>query len=584
MSAQLREDVTRFFGDRIGSDKKVLEECISICQIYNLSVETLLYKWEALNFRPSATRSEISAFTMDSAVALKAQIQRDLAKENARKPQHRTIATTNTALVNRSRIPANMLKNANPTQRVGVQVKTENGFGVPGPSTSSHVVFKGPEMDSASRKDRSYRYMYEKISERGEALDDRIEEFAELIQKHYNISDLGDPSLSTDEEITTIGRIVHDADTSTTPAKLTEATVALETSRMVSSGARVPLRFDPELTIRGGVQGVGSVSLYPGGIVALKGKNGGGGWFLVTEILSIPPLKPTLTSLGLPNPKTDPGSDTLFSMCIASGPYTPDSDLSFKPWHALLKAIRNDKPTAVLLMGPFIDVQHPKIKNGETDMVPAGLFRSLFIKPLQAYLDSCPGSIVVLVPSVRDTISRQAVFPQGEMGSELTSSDPRIHLLPNPACFSINDITFAASSVDVIYHLRKEELLKRGKEADSIAPSIDDTGADPMGNTVRQLLLQRSFYPLFPVPLDVSQDVNLAVTHLGGLKLGEEECAPDILVLPSRLKQFSKAVHSTATLNPSFLVKGTYAKVHVAAKSAISGFKERLATEIVRLE
>lgn len=73
-------------------------------------------------------------------------------------------------------------------------------------------------------------------------------------------------------------------------SKLTEATIALESSRMLSGGARVPLRFDPNLKIRGGPQGAGSVGLFPGKIVALKGKNGGGGWFLVTEILSVSTL------------------------------------------------------------------------------------------------------------------------------------------------------------------------------------------------------------------------------------------------------------------------------------------------------
>lgn len=75
-------------------------------------------------------------------------------------------------------------------------------------------------------------------------------------------------------------------------------------------------------------------------------------------------------------------------------------------------------------MGPFIDVQHPKIKLGETDMLPDALFRSLFIEPLRAYLDSSPGSIAILVPSIRDLISRQTVYPQGELDPELTASDP----------------------------------------------------------------------------------------------------------------------------------------------------------------
>jgi hypothetical protein len=54
-----------------------------------------------------------------------------------------------------------------------------------------------------------------------------------------------------------------------------------------------------------------------------------------------------------------------------------------------------------------------------------------------------------------------------------------------------------------------------------------------------------SFYPIFPVPLDLSSDVNLDISHSEGLKVGSDpnstqEYAPDILVIPSRLKHFSK--------------------------------------------
>lgn len=56
---------------------------------------------------------------------------------------------------------------------------------------------------------------------------------------------------------------------------------------MYGSGARIALRFDPALKIRGGPQGAGGLGFFPGAMVALKGKNGGGGWFLVTEILAV---------------------------------------------------------------------------------------------------------------------------------------------------------------------------------------------------------------------------------------------------------------------------------------------------------
>ncbi|KAG6896268.1 hypothetical protein C0992_009391, partial [Termitomyces sp. T32_za158] len=429
---------------------------------------------------------------MDSIVAVKAQIQRDFAKENAKRSQHRTIGTTNTALVNRSRLPGNIAKTVTVKHNLTVALKVEEECGVPGPSTSSSIVFRGPANDPSSRKDRSYRYMYEKILERSEALDDRIEEFSELVREHYNIVELGDPASGTDDDIVVTGRIVHDSDTTdTAPLRLTETSIALEASR-ASGGKRITLRLDSSITIRGATQGVGSVGLFPGCIVALKGKNGGGSWFLVKEILSLPPLKPSLVSSGHTTLKSDlEAMNTPYSIHIACGPYTPDSDLSYKPWRALMKTLKATKPMVVLLMGPFIDVQHPKIKNGETDMLPDALFRSLFIEHLKAYLDSSPGSIAILIPSVRDLISRQTVYPQGELDPELTTSDPRIHLLPNPAHFSINDITFGVTSVDVVYHLKKEELSVKGTEVDPIPPASTDDAPDVMANTCRHLLHQR---------------------------------------------------------------------------------------------
>jgi hypothetical protein len=56
---------------------------------------------------------------------------------------------------------------------------------------------------------------------------------------------------------------------------------------MYGSGARIPLRFDPALKFRGGPQGAGGLGLFPGAMAAFKGKNGGGGWFLVAEILAV---------------------------------------------------------------------------------------------------------------------------------------------------------------------------------------------------------------------------------------------------------------------------------------------------------
>lgn len=78
-----------------------------------------------------------------------------------------------------------------------------------------------------------------------------------------------------------------DADSSVGGAKLNEASLTLETSRAMGSGKRVPLKFDTNVRVRGARKGVQGAGFFPGAIVALRGRNGGGKWFLVTEILSV---------------------------------------------------------------------------------------------------------------------------------------------------------------------------------------------------------------------------------------------------------------------------------------------------------
>lgn len=85
-----------------------------------------------------------------------------------------------------------------------------------------------------------------------------------------------------------IGRITLDAESSSTGAvKLNEASLVLESSRLSGSGARVLLKFHAGTKARGNKPGSAGTGFFPGAIVAFKGKNGGGGWFLVDEILAV---------------------------------------------------------------------------------------------------------------------------------------------------------------------------------------------------------------------------------------------------------------------------------------------------------
>ncbi|EGO23628.1 hypothetical protein SERLADRAFT_356508, partial [Serpula lacrymans var. lacrymans S7.9] len=362
----------------------------------------------------------------------------------------------------------------------------------------------------------------------------------------------------------------------------------------MGSGTRIPIRFQGT-KIRGGPKGVGGMGLFPGAIIAARGKNGGGGCFVVEELLTLPRLKPPPLPLG--------NADSSLSMCIACGPFTPDTDLEYQPFHQLIHTLKSTKPAIVLLIGPFIDSAHPYIRDGEVDRTPKEMFQTLILN-LHDFLKISGTSNVLMVPSIRDIISDHNVFPQSELDEKLKNLEnidnpekleifenpgnrknhPRIHFLSNPCRFSLNGISFAVSSVDVLFHLRKNELFKRGAEVDPQSSSVLSAN-DPMSNLCRHILQQRSFYPIFPVPLDLTDEVNLDVSHSEGLKLvdGPDPVAPDVLIVPSRLKHFSKVVDDTVSINPSFLSKGTYATVSLDDSKTSGSFVERAIVDLNRL-
>lgn len=419
--------------------------------------------------------------------------------------------------------------------------------------------------------------------ERSEKLDQMIDDAAERVRKHYRIEDIGDPGISTDDDIVIVGRIFQDIETD---SKLMESSVFIESSRMLSGGSRVALKFDVHLVIRNNISGARGIGLFPGAIVAMKGRNGGGGYFLVKEILTLPVSTQAIAPSASNAMKVDPVYSSAFSLAIACGPFTPDSDLTYAPFANMVEALQKDKPSALLLVGPFVDAAHPAIKAGDLDMTPDKLFQRRIYESLKTFLVSSPDSIVILLPGIRDLISQHAVYPQGELSSDLIQNDSRIYLVPNPARFKINDVTFGASSVDVLFHLRREEFTRTGREEDPMSLTHgNDVGTDAMANLCRHLIQQRSFYPIFPTPQDLAHEVNLDISHSDGLKLMDEEnpTSPDVLILPSRLKQFVKTVYTTTVINPSTLNRGTYAVLNVAEGASAIDVRQRLSCEINRL-
>ncbi|KZT40663.1 DNA polymerase alpha, subunit B [Sistotremastrum suecicum HHB10207 ss-3] len=558
-----RSELQANFGTAVDDDA-IMTECVEMCRIFNLKGEDLFYKWEAFSFNSGSNR-RLRLLDLEGARALKAHIQRDLANKTEQ-ARRKTLGGTTIGgnMFNRSGL-GRPSKPMGAMQGVAKIVKTE-----PTESQATAALTSIPEVDikapDASMSSR-YRYMFQKLSTRSEALDARIEEFGEIVRESYGIEELGDPAATTDDSVVIVGRIVCDAD-----AKLNEASLLIESSRMSGGGVRVPLRFDPQFTIRGGSP---DISLFPGMIVALKGQNGGAGAFVISEVLPLPLLPSTPSSFqGRRNP---------FSVVVASGPFTPDNDaeLHFKPLITFLSELPHqpDRPSVVILTGPFIDASHPSIREGDLSLTPIAMFRKYISTPLTAFYKTCPSTLILLIPSVRDIISSHFVFPQGPLDIERLSLPPTVRVLPNPCNFVINGVRFGVSTVDLLIQVRKEEFIKRveGQSAEA---------RDAMLELCRTILSQRSFYPIFPSPKEFSSITNLDLSHPELLEFLDPTSgtakSPDVLIIPSVLKQFRKVVGETTFINPSTMMKGCTAFIKAVPSTEADG-KHLIEVEIKKV-
>lgn len=131
--------------------------------MYVIEPEDLRFKLEAINYKATVTRSEISPITMDTLSAVKTQIQQSLAKASSSKTQP-NMRNFSTAQVNRSRMPAHMAATnrsmaSQPSAQNGGLVKQDQflvaSTATANSTTSSKVVFVGPSMSQEAKKKRA---------------------------------------------------------------------------------------------------------------------------------------------------------------------------------------------------------------------------------------------------------------------------------------------------------------------------------------------------------------------------------------------------------------------------------------------
>ncbi len=412
------------------------------------------------------------------------------------------------------------------------------------PFSESRIVLKA----TSDQKKLGYKTLAMKLSEASEILDDRIEEFTKLVTDHHKLEDsaFGSAARQGTTEVVAVGRIACDS----AEGKLNTASLVLETSRTMGNAFRVPLDLKK---LRG-------YQFFPGQIVALRGSNPSGREFTVHEVLGIP-LLPNAASVpetleahrerlrGGPD-AMDSDSDPLpLSILFASGPYTADDNLDFEPLHTLCERAADIYADALVLAGPFIDIEHPLIASGDFDLPDEAafdpdtatmntVFKYLISPALNKLVSANPHISILLVPSVRDVIDKHVSWPQDAFPRKDLNLPKAARIIGNPMTLSINEAVLGISSQDILWDLRQEELVG-GRPSEP----------DLLSRVSRYLLEQRHYFPIFP-PTDRKRLPKTgtadgvppgAVLDVSYLKLGEMvKTRPDILVVPSALPPFVK--------------------------------------------
>lgn len=123
-----------------------------MCKMYNLTIETLSYKWQALSYSNTST---FATFTLQSVPDLKARLQQELGRLNATKQEAASRTAAGLFARGRGRASGTAARSLDAGLKIGPLrsgiVKSELSES----SGLSRVVFEGPRSDEQSRKSRA---------------------------------------------------------------------------------------------------------------------------------------------------------------------------------------------------------------------------------------------------------------------------------------------------------------------------------------------------------------------------------------------------------------------------------------------
>ncbi|XP_033734841.1 DNA polymerase alpha subunit B-like [Pecten maximus] len=409
-----------------------------------------------------------------------------------------------------------------------------------------HIAYYDPR----NAMEPHFKYMFQKLTEKANVLNDMIEDLAKQLRDHYKIEDLSHVALPVQETVTVVGRIGCDS-----IGKLNAKSVILEGSQETSAGRCIPVDLT-ELQ---------EFSLFPGQIVAMEGINNTGQKFIAKKLHQ---------GVSLPLPDVAVKSEAgKLSVIVATGPFTTSDNLAYEPLADLCKYLNRDCPDICILLGPFVDVKNDQVEKGNCTTSFDDLFW-MQMKSLSDIADNC-GCKFIIAPSYRD-VHHDYVYPQPPFDPKNLKQNlsKNLHFMPDPCTVCVDNVVFGITSTDILMQLGAEEI------------SCNIPGStDRLGRLTQHLLTQRNYYPLCP-PAD---EVNIDYKYFEDK--GRIPVTPHILIVPSDLKQFVKDIQGCCCINPGRLSKGqnggTYCRLVIQtdqlSQSTNSSVIPHLSAQVLRV-
>ncbi|ELQ76235.1 DNA polymerase alpha-primase complex, polymerase-associated subunit B [Trachipleistophora hominis] len=286
-------------------------------------------------------------------------------------------------------------------------------------------------------------------------------------------------------------------------------------------------------------------SLFPGQVVAIRGRNLNGNEIIVQEIYDSPVLPVNFFDEG------DRGNnlkDNNFSVCFISGPFNnnvkPDEINSTDIYDRLflsLDSIMTIDASYLVVLGPFIE---SRFLNSCLDLERV---KDIFMAKMNTWINKKPFRKIITVPSTED-VHTLGMYPCASIDDGQNASFIN---LSNPTQFYIGDVLFSVCTYDILLHMSSTEIFFDINENVSLPeseishrldniPKINPNSLDSCTPKVPKkskrierlsahMIYQRSFLPCFP-PRNI-------------VSINRPECfdmniAPDFFIISSKLKTF----------------------------------------------